>query len=93
MIAHLAKNEKPLQFFGMLAVALFSISVVLAIPIILEFMDTGLVPRFPTAILSTGIMLTSILSFFTALILDTVTHGRKEQKRLRYLSIPEISNH
>jgi glycosyltransferase involved in cell wall biosynthesis len=92
MIAFLAKEEKPLYFFSILALVLMSISLLLAFPVISEYMDTGLVPRFPTAILSTGIMLSSILSFFTALILDTVTHGRREQKRLHYLSIPEASN-
>ena len=93
MIAFLAKNEKPLHFFGLVALFLFILSLALGIPVILEFMQTGLVPRIPTAILSTGIMLTAILSFFTSLILDTVTHGRKEQKRLLYLSVPEVSNH
>ncbi|MEM7407469.1 MAG: glycosyltransferase family 2 protein [Pseudomonadota bacterium] len=87
MIAFLAKEERPLQFFSILAGVLSIVSLSLATPIVIEFMDTGLVPRFPTAILSTGIMLSALLSFFTGLVLDTVTHGRVEQKRLRYLAV------
>jgi len=55
------------------------------------YLDTGLVPRFPTAILAVGIMLLGFLSFFTGLVLDTVTHGRRELKRLHYLGIKAVS--
>ena len=54
----------------------------------MEYLKTGLVPRLPTAVLSTGIMILAFLSLFSGLILDTVTHGRWEIKRMRYLSIP-----
>jgi len=62
------------------------ISVVLAIPIVTTFLETGLVPRLPTAVLSTGLMLLAFLSAAVGLILDTVTRGRRELKLLAYLS-------
>jgi hypothetical protein len=84
----LVKEERPLQFFsaagGVLAVA----AVAIFIPVLAEFLRTGLVPRLPTAILSTGLVLLSFLAFACGLILDTVTRGRKEAKRMAYLSIP-----
>jgi len=88
MIALLVKEERPLPFFSLVFAALAMLSLILAYPIILEFVETGLVPRFPTAILSTGIMMLAFLSLACGLILDTVTHGRRELKRLHYLSIP-----
>jgi glycosyltransferase involved in cell wall biosynthesis len=88
LILSLYKHERPLQFFAVVAVVLASISVGLAIPIILEWIWTGLVPRFPTAILSTGIMILASLSLTAGVILETVTRGRQEMKRLIYLQIP-----
>lgn len=85
MIFNLVKEERPFQFFGSVALILAVISVGLAVPILLEFFATGLVPRFPTALLSSAIMIAALLSFFAGLILDTVTHGRRELKRLAYL--------
>lgn len=87
-IAILLKEERPLQFFLWLFALLATISIAIAWPIMTEFMNTGLVPRFPTAILATGIMLLAFHSMFSGLILDTVTHGRREMKRMFYLSIP-----
>ena len=89
MILLLVKEERPLQLFSTIFAMLATTSIVLAWPIVIEFMDTGLVPRFPTAILSTGLMLLAFLSIASGLILDTVTHGRREMKRMWYLSIPE----
>jgi glycosyltransferase involved in cell wall biosynthesis len=87
-IGLLVKEERPLQFFGVFF-ALFAIaSIALAVPVVQEFQRTGLVPRFPTAILSSALMLLGFLSLACGLILDTVTRGRIEAKRLRYLSIP-----
>ncbi len=60
-------------------------SLILGIPVVLEFWETGLVPRFPTAILATGFMLSALLSLACGFILDTVTRGRREIKRLFYL--------
>jgi glycosyltransferase involved in cell wall biosynthesis len=87
MIAMLVKEERPLAFFGSMCVLLTLLSLGLATPIVLEFLRTGLVPRLPTAVLSVGIMLVAVLSMACGLILDTVTHSRRELKRLAYLEI------
>lgn len=89
-IAVLLKEERPLQFFLWLFALLATTSVAIAWPVVTEFMRTGLVPRFPTAILATGIMLLAFHSLFSGLILDTVTHGRREMKRMAYLAIPRM---
>lgn len=81
------KEERPLQFFSALAGLFALTAVLLAWPVLATYFETGLVPRFPTAILATGLMLIGALSFTAGLILDTVTRGRREAKRMRYLSI------
>jgi glycosyltransferase involved in cell wall biosynthesis len=86
-ITELIKEERPLQFFSALFVMLAVMSVALGWPIVIEYMQTGLVPRFPTAILATGVMLLAFLSLACGLILDTVTHGRLELKRMWYLNL------
>lgn len=88
LILALYKHERPLQFFSIVSAALAAISLGLAGPIILEWLYTGLVPRFPTAILATGIMLLASLSLTAGVILETVTRGRQEIKGLVYLQIP-----
>jgi len=88
MMAALYKDERPLQCFSIVFGVLAVVSLLLAVPVIQTYMETGLVPRFPTAILATGIMLLGFLSLTCGFILDTVTHGRRELKRLSYLSIP-----
>lgn len=88
VIVTLIKQEKPLRFFGGVAVALAGLSIALAFPVLEIYWQTGLVPRLPTAVLSMGIMLLAFLSMACGLILETVTRGRIEAKRLRYLSIP-----
>lgn len=85
-IQRLYRNERPLQFFGMIATVLATASVVLAAPVIGTFIETGTVPRLPTAVLATGIMLAAALSLVAGLVLDTVTRGRREMKRLAYLA-------
>ena len=87
LILVLYKNERPLQFFSAIAAVLFTVALCLGVPVVLTFIETGLVPRQPTAILATGLVLLSALSFVTGLILDTVTRGRREIRRLAYLSI------
>ncbi|MBI1209547.1 MAG: glycosyltransferase [Azospirillum sp.] len=87
-ILTLVKEERPLQFFSAVFGVLTSASVVLAWPVVVTYMETGLVPRFPTALLATGTMLLGFLSLTCGLILDTVTRGRKEAKRMRYLDSP-----
>lgn len=64
------------------------VSIVLAVPVVTEFLRTGLMPRLPTAVLSGGLMLVAVLSLACGLILATVTRGLMEVKRLRYLSLP-----
>jgi glycosyltransferase involved in cell wall biosynthesis len=87
-IALLVRRERPLPFFALLALALALLSIGLALPVIQTFLATGLVPRLPTAVLSTGLMLLAFLSLACGLILDTVTRGRMEAKRMAYLAIP-----
>jgi hypothetical protein len=89
-IGKLLKQERPMGLFGIVALLLAILSLVLAYPLLIEYLATGLVPRLPTALLSTGIMLLAYLSLFSGLILDTVTRGRQEAKRLRYLELPSI---
>jgi hypothetical protein len=86
-IALLLKEERPLQFFSWAFVVLAATSLALAWPIWTECLRSGLVPRFPTAILATGIMLLAFHSLFSGLVLDTVTHGRREMKRMAHLAI------
>jgi glycosyltransferase involved in cell wall biosynthesis len=87
-IIHLYRIERPVLFYGSFALFLGALAVVLAIPLAITYFQTGLVPRFPTAILATGLMILAFLSFFTGLILDTVVRGRREVRRLHYLSFP-----
>ncbi|SFV26585.1 Glycosyltransferase involved in cell wall bisynthesis [Devosia crocina] len=91
MIALLVKMERPLQFFGLLGLALVLIGTGLGLPVVLEYLETGLVPRLPTTLLSIGLMLTGVISFFSGLILDMLTQTRREIKRLIYLGIPALS--
>jgi glycosyltransferase involved in cell wall biosynthesis len=79
--------ERPLQFYGVLAGVLAAVALVLGIPLFLTYLESGLVPRFPTAILSTGLVMLSAISFVTGVILETVTIGRREVKQLHYLTI------
>lgn len=86
-ILKLFRQERPLAFFGWIGVALALAAFALSIPLFVTYSETGLVPRFPTAILVTGMTLTAFLSLGCGLILDTVTRGRREVKRLHYLQI------
>ena len=85
-IFHLYRAERPLPFFGAIGLTLAFISISLAVPIFLTYLETGLVPRYPTAILSTGLMIVAVLSIAIGLVLDTVTRGRREMKLLAYLA-------
>lgn len=86
-IGLLVKEERPLQFFSAVATLLAVTSLLLGWPLVVEFLETGLVPRMPTAILATGLMILAFVSFVAGLILDTVTLARREIKRLHYLSL------
>jgi glycosyltransferase involved in cell wall biosynthesis len=85
-IVNLYRAERPLTFFTGIGLVLAIASVGLAIPIFVTFVETGLVPRLPTAILSMGLMMTAFLSVAVGLVLDTVTRGRREMKLLAYLA-------
>ena len=87
-ILHLFRIERPVLFYGSFGLFLAALAVALSVPLVITFMQTGLVPRFPTAILATGLMILAALSFFAGLILDTVVRGRREVRRLHYLSLP-----
>lgn len=86
-IVVLVKEERPLPFFGGCAAVLAFLAILLALPVVAEFWRTGLVPRLPTAVLATGLMLLSSLAVSCGLILESVSRGRREIKRLAYLSI------
>ena len=86
-IATLYRVERPVLFYGSVGALLMVAALMLAIPLIVTYLDTGLVPRFPTAILITGMVIVAVLCFFAGLILDTVTRGRREMRRLAYLSL------
>lgn len=89
-IAVLVKDERPLTFFGASFVALSGMSLAFGWPVVSTYLETGLVPRLPTAVLSMGLMLLAFLSLACGLILDTVTHGRRELRRLHYLQVPLV---
>jgi glycosyltransferase involved in cell wall biosynthesis len=87
-IGTLYRIERPVLFYGGLGALLLLAAVLLAVPLVITYLETGLVPRFPTAILVTGMVVIAVLSFFAGLILDTVTRGRREMRRLAYLAYP-----
>jgi len=84
-IFSLVKEIKPFKFFGLIAILLFIIAIVISLPIIEEYYITGLVPRLPTAILSASLMILSFMSFVAGTILDSVSKSALELKRLHYL--------
>lgn len=88
LIAFLVKEEKPLLFFAVCAALFALVSVALGVSIVLEFYETGLVARLPTAILALGLMILAFLSLASGLVLDTIARGRRESKRLAYLRLP-----
>jgi glycosyltransferase involved in cell wall biosynthesis len=87
-IATLYRIEKPMLFFGALAAAFALTAVILSVPLAITYAETGLVPRLPTAILATGLIIIAFLNLFAGLILDTVVRGRREVRRLAYLAVP-----
>jgi glycosyltransferase involved in cell wall biosynthesis len=90
-ILKLYRSEKPLRFFTAIGIFLMLVSVSLAAPIVVTYLEEGLVPRLPTAVLSTGLMILAVLSVSSGLVLDTVTRGRREMKLLAYLAQPVIN--
>ncbi|MDD2875841.1 MAG: glycosyltransferase family 2 protein [Acidiphilium sp.] len=85
MILKLVRHERPLAYFGVLGIGCVALALVLIVPVLLTYVNTGLVPRLPTAVLATGIVLVGALSLTTGIILDTVTRGRREVRLLAYL--------
>ncbi|MGN6155267.1 MAG: glycosyltransferase family 2 protein [Sphingomicrobium sp.] len=86
-IGTLYRVERPVLFYGTIALLLFGAAVLLSIPLVTTYLHTHLVPRLPTAVLVTGMTIVAVLCFFTGLILDTVTRGRREMRRLAYLAL------
>jgi len=87
-IGYLVREERPLVFFSTIALLFAVIATLIGTPVVSEYLHTGLVPRLPTAVLATGLMVIACLSLTCGLILDTVTRGRWEAKRMAYLAIP-----
>ncbi len=89
-ILMLVKEERPLQFFSLCGLGFFLLALVLGLPVVATYFRTGLVPRLPTAVLASGLVLLAFISVSLALILDSVAHGRRELKRLMYLAVPGV---
>src|SRR5213076_318665 len=89
-ILRLYRSEKPLRFFSAIGILLMLLSIALAIPVIVTYLEQGIVPRLPPAVLSMGLMILAVLSVSSGLVLDTVTRGRREIKLLAYLSQPAL---
>jgi glycosyltransferase involved in cell wall biosynthesis len=90
-IVKLFALEHPFRFYGLISAIFILTSILLSLPLLSTYFETGLVPRFPTAILSTGLAITGVISFLTGVILETVTVGRREIKQFHYLSMPSVS--
>ncbi len=88
LIVLLVKDERPVPFFSVAALLLLLLGLGLGIPVVLEFLRTHLVPRLPTALAAVSLVMLCFLSLASGLILDSVARGRREMKRLAYLSIP-----
>jgi glycosyltransferase involved in cell wall biosynthesis len=90
VIVLLLKAERPFRFFAAISAGVFLLMAVLAAPLVATYLETGLVPRLPTAVLVTGLAITGLLTLMTGVILETVTRGRRESKRMHYLSYPVL---
>jgi glycosyltransferase involved in cell wall biosynthesis len=86
----LFKEIRPARFYGVVAGLLSTASIVISLPLLVTYFETGLVPRFPTAILATGLMLLAAISLGSGMVLDSVARGRLEHKRLVYLGMPQL---
>jgi glycosyltransferase involved in cell wall biosynthesis len=92
MILKLAKSIRPLWVFGVVFFIFFVLSIVLGLPIVSQWMETGLVPRMPTALLSASLMILAFLNLFCGVMLDTVSHQNTEIKKMFYLSFPSLGH-
>ena len=91
-IFNLMKNEKPFEFYSIISGFLFFIALFLFVPVLLNFVETGVVLKLPTLVVSVGLFLSSLLSFFLGILQNSITYSRREFKRLHYLSIPSPNN-
>ena len=87
-IGRLFRVEKPREFYGTLAAAIQIAAIALAVPLFITFFETGQVPRFPTAILVTGMSIVAVLTFFAGLNIAAISRQRQEMRRLAYLAQP-----
>jgi hypothetical protein len=92
-IVRLTKNEQPLAFFGAIGVTLICIAIALGAPLLQTYLETGLVPRLPTAVLAAALVLMGVQSVTAGIILDNVTTSRREAKRIAYLQIPQAADY
>jgi glycosyltransferase involved in cell wall biosynthesis len=92
LILFLLKAERPFRFFAIITAAIFLLTIFLAAPLATTYVETGLVPRLPTAVLVTGLSIVGLLTLMSGIILETVTRGRREAKRMHYLAIPAIDS-
>ncbi|MBL8576850.1 MAG: glycosyltransferase [Mesorhizobium sp.] len=90
MFAMLAKETQPMRFFGMIASVFAAAGLILMTPILVEYAATGLVPRMPTWVLSLGLLMFATMMVVTGLVLDSVSRGRAELKRVAYLGLPAL---
>ena len=88
MIARLLHHERPLAFYGVLSALVFVVGVALGLPVVVEYAETGLVPRFPTAILAASVMLLSVLMLIIGILLDGLRKVRQENTRIAYMALP-----
>ena len=84
-IITLVKEERPLLFFSLIALFFFAIAVGLSLPILVEYIKSGLVPRLPTAVLITGISICSVVCMLIGFVLDSIANAKKEARRQAYL--------
>ena len=92
LISRLVKDERPFQFFGLAGLASILVGLMFGSKVVVTFIQTGLVPRLPMAVLSLGMIILGVISIFSGLILDMVASGRREIRRLFYLSMPGATN-
>jgi hypothetical protein len=92
-ISNMMRNERPLLYFGLIGMFLVLVAAALGLPVLLEYLDTGLVRRFPTAILCSALGVVAVVCAATGLILDLVAHVRREAKQLAYLQIAAPRQH
>jgi glycosyltransferase involved in cell wall biosynthesis len=90
-IINLMKNEKPFFFYSIISGALLFFGLYLFVPVLLDFMRTGLVLKLPTVVVSVGLFIAALMGFFLAIVQHSIAHSRREFKRLHYLSIPHMS--